>query len=170
MENVILANVGTREKAHGALEALRRLRDDGEIDLRGAVIVERDLEGNWRVPEETEEASYAGTITGGAVGGLIGLLAGPVGLLLGAAAGLMAGSAAEVDDIERVESILHALPSNVPPGATAMVADVFEETPDAIDSALGRFGATVTRMSRERVEADLAEAERQAEEEAAREK
>ena len=160
MENVILATMEAPPPAYDALEALRRLAEGGEIELRGAAIIERHPDGSWRVPEETETPSYAGTITGGAIGGLLGLLAGPAGLLLGATAGLLVGSAAEIDDVERVETILHALPRSVPPGATALVADVYEDTPDAIDATFGRLGAAVERMSRTRVEADLADARR----------
>lgn len=158
MENVILATFEDPSTPHQALEALRQLADEGSIELRGAAIIERYGDGGWRIPEESETASYAGTLTGGAVGGLIGLLAGPGGLLLGATAGFLVGSAAERDDVERVETILHFLPRRVPPGTTALVADLYEETPGPVDRTLKPFGASVQRMGRAEVESDLAEA------------
>lgn len=160
MENVILATFEDRSTPYQALEALRHLADDDSIELRGAAIIERHDDGRWRIPEESETASYAGTLTGGAVGGLLGLLAGPGGLLLGAAAGFLVGSAAERDDVERVETILHSLPRRVPPGTTALVADLYEEVPDLVDRTLKPLAASMERMTRAEVETDLEEAAR----------
>ncbi|MGH9039246.1 MAG: hypothetical protein ACRDZ3_03360 [Acidimicrobiia bacterium] len=162
MENVILLTLAEPARALEAMEALRRLSDEGAVTLRGAAIIERYPDGRWRFPEETEELSYQGTITGGAIGGLIGLLAGPAGLLLGATAGLVVGSAAEMNDVEDVETILHAFPRKVPPGATALVADVHEVAPAVVDTVLGTFGAGIERMSRAQAEADIAAAEKAA--------
>ena len=83
-------------------------------------------------------------------------------MLLGATAGFLIGSAAEVDDLERVETTLHGLPGRVPPGSIAVIADVYETTPSVIDGALSAFGA-VERMSRHQVETEIADLEARAE-------
>ena len=163
MENVILVPVKNPGSGRELLDSLGRLSHAGEIELRAAAIVERQPDGRWHFPEETAQPSYRGTITSGAVGALIGLLAGPAGLLLGGAAGLLVGSSVEIGDTEEVETILHALPRMVPPGATALLADVYETRPDAIDTAVSAAGAVVLRMPRTEVENQLATAEEQLE-------
>ena len=163
MENVILVPVEGLGRAHDLLGSLGRLAETGEIELRGAAVVERHPDGRWHFPEETAQPSYRGTITSGAVGAVIGLLAGPGGLLLGAAAGLLIGSSVEIGDTEDVEAILHALPRMVPPGATALLADVYETSPDAVDTAVKASGATALRRPRTEVERELAAAEKQLE-------
>ena len=163
MENVILVPQKDVQTAGTLLDSLHRIAERGEIELRGAAIVERHPDGRWNFPEETAQPSYRGTITSGAVGAAIGLLAGPGGLLLGAAAGLLVRSSVEIGDAEDVETILHALPRMVPPGATALLADLYETSPDAVNSTLEASGARALRMSRADVERDLAAAKKQLE-------
>jgi len=97
------------------------------------------------------------------VGALIGLLAGPGGLLLGGTAGLLIGSSVEIGATEEVETILHALPRMVPPGSTALLADTYETRPEAVDAAVKAAGAPALRMPRTEVERQLAAAEEQLE-------
>lgn len=163
LENVILVPENGPGAARALLDSLCGLTESGEIELRGAAIVERHPDGRWHFPKETAQPSYRGTITSGAVGALIGLLAGPAGMLLGGTAGLLVGSSVEIGDSEDVEAILHALPRMVPPGSTALLADVYETSPDAVDTAVSASGAAVLRMPRTDVERELAAAEKQLE-------
>lgn len=163
MENVIIVPANDAAAARALLESLSGLAESGEIELRAAAVVERHPDGRWNFPEETAQPSYRGTITSGALGALIGLLAGPAGLLIGGTAGLLIGSSVEIGDAEDAEAILHALPRVVPPGATALLADVYETSPTPVDSVLIAAGATALRMSRTEVERELDAAEKQLE-------
>ena len=163
LENVILVPQKDAGAARALLKSFCDLAESGEIELRAAAVVERYPDGRWHFPEETAQPSYRGTITTGAVGALIGLLAGPAGLLLGGTAGLLIGSSVEIGDAEDAEAILHALPRVVPPGATALLADVYETSPDAVDTAVKATGATALRMPRTEVERELSAAEKQVE-------
>lgn len=156
MENVILAKVDGLAAGYDAMRSLQDLSDEGMITLRGAAIVERHPDGRWHIPEETEDASYGGAITGGGIGGLIGLLAGPAGLLLGATAGALVGGAAEKRDIDDVEMMVRGLAARVPPGTTAVVADVEELSHAAVDDALRPHTSAIQQLSRAEVEAELA--------------
>ena len=161
MENVILVPMQSVQHGRGLLKSLGRLAEAGEIELRAGAVVERYLDGRWHFPEETAQPSYEGTITSGALGALIGLLAGPGGLLLGGTAGLLIGSSVEIGATEEAETILHGLSRMVPPGATALLADVYETQPEAVDDAVKAAGAPALRMPRTGVERQLAAAEEQ---------
>lgn len=164
MENVVLVPVQNLQHGRELLKSLGRLAEAGEIELRAGAVVERQPDGRWHFPEETAQPSYQGTITSGAIGALIGLLAGPGGLLLGGAAGLLIGSSVEIGATEEVETILHALPRMIPPGATALLADLYETRPDAVDAAVKSAGASALRMPRTAVERQLAAAAEQLDE------
>lgn len=155
MENIVLVPTPDIRAGRRVVQSLHRLADDELIEVRAAVVVERHPDGRWHFPAETETVSYGGTITGGALGALIGLLAGPAGVLLGGAAGLLIGSSVEVGDTEKVETIVHALPRLVPPGSTAVIADVYETGPAEIDGTLRAHGATAWRMTRNEAEAQI---------------
>jgi len=154
LENLILIPVAGVAAGRALLMTLDRLATSGAIELRAGAVVERYADGRWHLPEETEKVSYGGTLTGGAIGALVGLIGGPAGVLLGGTAGLLVGSSVEVADAEDVETIIHALPRFVPPGGTAVIADIYETDRSAVDAMLDTLGLSVSRMPR-------AEAERQ---------
>ena len=162
MENVILLSVDEPSEAYQAFSELRRLSNDGAVELRGAAIITRDQDGRWMVPEASDDESYTGTLTGGAIGALIGALMGPVGLLLGGMTGAAVGSTYDLDQAETIDVVLTTFPRQIPPGSTALVADVDEPAPDVIDAVLGKFGK-VDRLSRGQVDAELAAAAEAAE-------
>ena len=155
MENIILVHTPNLATGRTVLHALDDLGAAKAIEVRGAALLERAADGRWYLPEETEKASYRGTLTGGAIGALTGLLAGPGGQLLGGAAVLLVSSSAEIGDAEDVETIVHALGRLISPGTTAVVCDVDETTSEAIDCALAALGLSGWRMTRDEAEAQL---------------
>lgn len=163
VENIVLVTFGEPSQAYQAMSELRRLGDEGALDVRTAAIVERQADGQFRVPEGPENIGFVGTAAGGAIGALVGALAGPLGLLLGGATGAVVGAVADVDESDVSEVLLGTVTRAVPPGATALVADVDEPAPEVLDTVMAKAGGMVTRRSRFEVEAEL-----QAAEEAAR--
>jgi hypothetical protein len=68
--------------------------------------------------------------------------------------------------------VLSQISASVRPGHTGLLAQVTEQSPEVVDSAMARLGGTVLRRPVEDVEAEVAAAEkaqRQAKREAARE-
>jgi uncharacterized membrane protein len=137
------------------LQELQQLDDTDAITLRAAAVVERRADGTWRTVDETEKPTIVGMVTGGVVGALVGVMTGPLGPLLGATAGLMAGELVDVSEDEETELIIDAMIAHVPPGASALLADVKESGPSTVDTALGRLGGRVMRRSRDEVETEL---------------
>lgn len=168
MENVLLIPTASAEAGRSVLQVLDDLAAANVIEVRAAAVVERQADGRWRVPEETENITYRGSISGGAVGALIGLLGGPAGMLLGGAAGFVVGSSVEIGDAQEAQTIVQALPRLVPPGTTAVVGDLYERDPVGLDRALLAFGVNAWRMTRAEAEAQLDEAIRRSEEQAER--
>jgi uncharacterized membrane protein len=163
VENVVLVTFGEPSRAFQAMSELRRLGDEGALDVRTAAVVERQTDGQFRIPEGSENIGFVGTAAGGAIGALIGALAGPLGLLLGGATGAIVGVVADVDEADASEVLLGTVTRSVPPGAAAVVADVDEPAPEVLDAVMTKVGGTVTRRPKFEVEAEL-----QAAEEAAR--
>lgn len=144
VENIVLVWFGESSRAYQAMSELRRLGDEDALDVRTAAIVERQADVRFRVP---------------------------LGLLLGGATGAIVGVVADVDEADASEVLLGTVTRAVPPGATALVADVDEPAPEVLDAVMAKAGGTVTRRSRFEVEAELQvaeEAARAAEREAKR--
>jgi uncharacterized membrane protein len=160
MENVLLVTFEEPDRASEAMRELGRLAGDGTTTVRSAAIVERPADGNFRVREEPEIEHYTGTVSGGLIGGLLGILAGPAGLLFGGLAGLLVGSVADTEVAEDAEHMLVAMSHRIVPGTTAVVADVDEPAPEVVDAVMGKLGGVITRRSRRAVEAEIESAER----------
>lgn len=155
MKNIVVVTFDEPSRALEGLTELERLDDAEAVKLRAAAVVERRPDGTWRMADETEHPTFAGTITGGLIGSLLGALTGPLGLLLGGTAGLLAGELVDVTEDEASDIILEAMIARIPAGTTALVADVDEPVTDTVDAVMDKLGGQVTRWPRAEVEAEL---------------
>jgi uncharacterized membrane protein len=164
-ENVIVTTFDEHSRAYEALARLKELTADEQIGLHDAAVVERGQDGTLHVRDEAGNVDDGlGTLTGGTIGLLIGILAGPVGVLLGGAVGLLAGTIFDADRDEETDSVLEHIAHTIGNGATAVLADVDESGPEAVDGAMAELDGNVSRFARKDVEAEIAGAEKAAHE------
>jgi uncharacterized membrane protein len=175
-DNVLVVTFGedpeNDKNAYQALTNLKQLDSQDQIKITGAAVVTRDLDGRVDVKTEVGDTPYIGAATGGLIGLLIGIIGGPLGVLLGGATGLMAGSLFDIDDVDTTESMLSDLSKQVHPSRAAVLAQVTEQSPEVIDTAMARLGGQVTRRPAVDVEEEIAaaeEAQRKAKREARKE-
>jgi uncharacterized membrane protein len=170
--NVISVSFDPDSNAYAAMTALNELESQKQLDLEEAAVVARADDGAIVVKDRVETPRFAGAVSGGLLGLVIGILGGPLGLIIGGTYGLMVGSLVDVHELEEADSVLSQISASVRPGHTALLAQVTEQSPEVVDAAMARLGGTVLRRSVEDVEAEVAAAEkaqRQAKREAARE-
>ena len=174
--NVLVVTFGedpaNDKNAYQALTDLKQLDSQGQTKIAGAAVVERDVDGHLDVKSELGDNSYQGTATGGMIGLLVGIIGGPLGVLLGGSYGLLVGSLFDIDDVETTESDLADISKQVRPTRTALLAQVTEQSPEVIDTAMAKLGGEVMRRSVADVEEEVAaaqEAERKAKREARKE-
>ena len=175
-ENVLAVSFGEEPEndtnAYRALTDLKQLDSQGQIKIVGAAVVTRDPDGHVDVKSEVGNDPYTGTAAGGMIGLLVGIIGGPLGLLLGGATGVMVGSLFDIDDAETTESVLGEISKQVRPSRAAVLAQVTEQSPEVIDTAMGRLGGQVLRRPVVDVEGEIAaaqEAQRKAKREARKE-
>jgi hypothetical protein len=124
--------------------------------LRSAAIVRRAPDGAVTIGEHAGDLDTEGTLVERhpRLAGLLTALLAPIDtLLLGNSLVALTGALAEPSPDERV---LLSLARAVPPGGTALIADVVESDPQALDDRLAEHAVTVTRHPLADVEADLA--------------
>jgi uncharacterized membrane protein len=158
--NVIAVSFEDDANAYEALTDLKELESQGQIGIRGAAVVSRDETGSVHDKDEVGGESLAGTATGGIVGLLIGILGGPFGILIGGATGLLVGSLFDGSDADETESVLAEISKSLRVDHDALLAEVSEQSPEVIDTAMTRLGGTVLRRRSSDVEAEVAAAER----------
>jgi hypothetical protein len=94
---------------------------------------------------------------------VVGVLAGPLGVLLGFGTGALIGGAFDIDRAAGAESTVSLLSAQIPPGSTALMVDAVEAAAEPLDQLAARFGATVERQPAAQVAAEVAAAEEAAE-------
>jgi uncharacterized membrane protein len=164
-ENVIVTTFTEDSRAYAALARLKELAGQDQIDLRDGAVVERGQDGTLRLHDESgNEDEGLATLTGGTIGLLIGILGGPLGVLLGGAVGLLTGAIVDAEDDEETDSVLEHIARSIGNGKTAMLADLDESGPAAVDDAMAALDGRVQRFARKDVEAEIAGAEEAARE------
>jgi uncharacterized membrane protein len=148
---VIFNDVG---QAYKGLHTLWQLDSEALITVHGTTVVHRDDLGEFQVDTKETHPALA-TAVGVGVGALLGALAGPAGAAAGAAQGAGIGAAAGGAlgigaDMARADTRDEATDRTalaLNAGQSAVIADVSEESPSAIDSAMRDLGGVVRRRA-----------------------
>lgn len=174
--NVLVITFGddpaSDKNAYQALTDLKELDTQGQITVTEAAVVTREGDGSVTVKSEVRKDVPEGTVAGGTIGLLMGVIGGPFGVLVGGATGLFAGSLFDLEDLDETQSVLGKISTSIQPSRTAIVAQVLELSNEVIDNAMTRLGGDVLRQAFADVESELAAAEqaqRQAKREARKE-
>ena len=83
MERMLVVVFDNEKKAFEGTSALRQLEVEDSIGIYAGAVVVKHADGTVSVKQLDEDVPI-GTLTGTAVGSLIGLLGGPLGLAVGA--------------------------------------------------------------------------------------
>jgi uncharacterized membrane protein len=157
--NVIVVGFADDDRAYEALTTLNELASQAQNGLVEATVVIRREDGRIDVKDQVADDGFAGTASGGLVGLLVGILGGPLGVLVGGATGLAVGSLFDLDDEDATDSVLGEVSKTVKVGRTSLLAQVVEQSPEVVDTAMTRLSGTVVRRSVADVEAEIAAAE-----------
>lgn len=169
--NALVITFPDRSNAYEALSELKQLARSDRLVLRGAHLVVRDEHGRLSVPEGMDFDADTGVWGGGLIGLLIGILGGPIGMLFGWTGGMLIGGAFDARRADRTAGLLGEISDSIPPGGTAIVAEVEEFAREVVDGAMAKLGGVVLRRPAMDVLAAMEDAEdayREAEREADR--
>ena len=120
------------------LEQLKRMQGEDILDIEGAAVIRKEMDGSVHVDDKNDVGAGSGTMVGAIVGGLIGLMAGPGGAIVGAAAGAATGgvSAALIDlGIDR--DVVESIKKKLAPGSSALVAIIDDELVEPFEDVMG---------------------------------
>jgi len=130
---------------------LNQLDYEGSITIHAEAVISKNNDGKITVKQGEGDFPIR-TVSGTAIGSLIGLLGGPAGLAVGALAGTMVGSLADLW-VAGVGSDFLAEVSNVlTPGKYAIVADISEEWVTPVDTRMEALNGFVFRTAKESFE------------------
>ena len=153
MERMLVVVFENELKAYDGFKALKELDSEGSISVHSEAVIKKNDDGTVTLKQEDNDFPIR-TVGGTAVGALIGLLGGPIGLAAGAVIGTFAGS---IWDMERAgvnADFLDEVSAKLTSGKWAVVSDVSEEWVTPVDSRMATLGGTVFRNTRKNIEHD----------------
>jgi uncharacterized membrane protein len=169
VDNYIAIFFDNDAKAIEGLHALWKLDNDEKIAMHGAVVVRRNKNGEIQVATDKTDEGVR-TAIGLGLGALLGALAGPIGAAagitgastvgietaagVGAATGSVVGLASDTMKAAENAQAEYETQFVLKPGQSAVVTEVSEDQPTAIDSAMKNLGGRIYRRSTKDVRRD----------------
>lgn len=153
MEKMLAVIFKDEKSAYEAALALEQLDGEGSIIVNSLSVIEKNADGTLSTKQTVSDFPFE-TVTGTALGSLVGLLGGPFGLAVGAATGAVVGLMGDVFcagiDIDFLSDVSEALT----PGKLAVVADIDEDWVTPVDTRMEALGGVVYRAAKIVVEDD----------------
>jgi uncharacterized membrane protein len=119
--DLIMAVFDTEEAASNSYKELHQAEKKKLIDTENVVVIYKEDEGKIHVKETAEKVAGEATI-GALVGGALGILAGPLGIVTFSAAGAaLGGLAAKLDDVGFDDTSLARIAESLEPGSSAII-------------------------------------------------
>src|SRR5882757_2036113 len=146
MTNLIVGSFENESQAMAASHRLNELESYGDITVYEKVILKKDSYGETSIIQ-SDTSDGLRTLSGMAVGSLVGAFAGPVGLLVGMLSGTLVGAVAESDYFDFSDDFGRKVTDRLQPGTVAIIAEVYEDSPDFVDNAFNALGATTVFRS-----------------------
>ncbi len=153
MERMLVVVFNDEPKTYEGAHALNLLDAEGSIAIHAEAVIKKNADGTVTIKQSEDDFSVR-TLGGTAIGSLIGLLEGPVGLAVGATAGLLAGSIGDLHAAGVDAEFVDEAAATLSPGKCAVIADVSEEWVTPVDTRMEALGGTVFRKARKNVEDD----------------
>jgi len=147
MERMIVVVFDNEVKAYNGSRALNELDAEGSISVHAKAVVEKKAKGKLDVKAAKDEFPIR-TVGGTAIGALLGLLGGPIGIGIGGVTGTFAGFFVDMYRSGVSADFLDDVSNKLTPGKWAVVADINEDWETPLDTRMKTLGGTVFRTER----------------------
>lgn len=156
--NIVVVTFEDESKTYQAFSEIKRAAAQGELKIHGLTIMHRTLEGRFEV-RDAAMRNYGGSITGGLIGSLVGIMGGPLGVLVGWGAGALIGGIRDANEIMSDRTLFQRLTEDMSAGSTALVGEIEEHDTSVVNQIIRKLGGEVLRRPTAEVEADIKAAE-----------
>lgn len=135
MEKIIQFLTKDENDAYKVADTLQSLNAKGDIGVAEVFVLHKAADGQVSV-KDSKGSNASNTLYGSLVGGLVGLVAGPVGFLFGTSMGALIGSASDLDDADFQGAYVSEIAKNLQNNQTVVIAHVDENWVAPIDTNL----------------------------------
>lgn len=138
-------------KADEGSRVLKELHAGGSITLSEMSVVAKDATSKLseklseRLSEKKSDDEGSAWAGGALIGGLAGLPGGPFAVVIGATGGALVGGAADLINVGDFTKFFDRVSRDLPPGNTAVVAEVTEHSGTSVCETMRAIGGTIVR-------------------------
>ena len=118
---LLIAAFRTEDAGDEALKRMKQARKEGKFYYEAAAVIKKEADGDVHYHETGDMSTAKGAGIGALIGGVVGLLGGPVGIALGAGAGAAIGGIAAHGDAGFRDSSLEQIGTALRPGSSAVM-------------------------------------------------
>jgi hypothetical protein len=149
-DNVIVASFKVESEGYQALSELRQEAASETYLVSAAALVKKEKDACLYLDGfDTGVHTRNDAMIGGLIGMMVGLLAGPIGVLLGGSYGALIGMTVDAGDAAFGASMLDQIADKLDDGMVALVALAGEESEDALDAKLSAYDTVIARFDAE---------------------
>ena len=154
MQNVVVAVYNEESVGYQAFTTLKQAYKADKYSIYQMALVQKTAEGLKVCDNYTpQQHAMDDTLAGGLIGGFIGILGGPVGVLLMGSYGMLAGSMVDMENAVDEASILEMTAEKLNEGIMAIIILAKEDEEAELDAKLAEFDPQILRYDA----ADIAE-------------
>ena len=158
-KNLIVAVFNVESEGFQALSDLKHAAEGDSYIISAAALVKKEKGACFYLDGfDTGINTANDTMLGGLVGMLLGIFAGPIGILLGGSYGALVGMTVDADDASFGASMLDQIADKLDDGMVALVALAGEESNDALDAKLSAYDTVIARFDADVVAEEVDEA------------
>ena len=165
MYNIVGAMFTDEQEARLALDTLAETpKINGTTILQMSLVKRKDGELKLCDNFTSKHLTSNDTVKGGVIGGLLGLLGGPITALLGGAAGALIGDAVDHDDKLDSQDLIEQVAQRLEDGDMALIMLVDEADEGILDHMLVKYNTYVVRYDADTIAKEIEKEERELEE------
>lgn len=136
MENILIYIVDATAKSIAVNHTLADLDRNSDIRIYESITIRKADQGGFDVLKDATEEGGWKTIGGGAIGALIGIVGGPIGVMLGGITGTFIGATMDTEEYVVSKDFIDQVNSSLQVGEIAVIAVLDETSPDFVNTAL----------------------------------
>lgn len=161
MENVLMVLFEVESEAYQALAELRHDAVNSSYTISQMGLV-KNKEGRILPCEGFDSGvdTRDDMVKGGLIGGLLGILGGPIGMLFTGSMGALIGSVKDSSDAEKNVSMLERVSGKMGEGNVALIALVQEEDESILNRCLSKFKTETIRWDAAVIAEEVEEAQK----------
>lgn len=156
MQSVLIVIFENESKAYEGLNVLQEMDLQGSITVYAHGVVVKNAKGA-SIAKGCDDTGPSGLVFGALIGALVGALGGPAGLAAGALVGSIAGEGVDLSKAGMGRHFLDDVARTLLPGRAAVIAEIQDLSPAALDAQMTALGGTVSRLDPAEVKQALLE-------------